>query len=101
MGEDVAASLPGFHAFTGNDYNPAFFGRGKVRPYTFVKKQVEYQQAFQLMGTDSIISNEELYNDCLQTIERFVCLIYGLKNTKTVNDARLTIFTATYKPKKI
>lgn len=31
LGPSLCASLPGFHAFTGYDFNPAFCRRGKNR----------------------------------------------------------------------
>lgn len=46
LGSSLCRSLPGFHAFTGCDYNPAFFKRGKQRPFNLLKKNAEYQQAF-------------------------------------------------------
>ncbi|GBP83206.1 hypothetical protein EVAR_66757_1 [Eumeta japonica] len=39
-------SLPGFHAITGCDFNPAFFRKGKSKPYKTLKKYPEYQEAF-------------------------------------------------------
>ncbi|GBP18883.1 hypothetical protein EVAR_62888_1 [Eumeta japonica] len=45
-------SLPGFHAITGCDFNPAFFRKGKSKPYKTLKKYPEYQEAFKNFETD-------------------------------------------------
>ena len=42
LGELLAKSLIGFHAFTGCDFNPAFFNKGKKGPFTLLKKNVEF-----------------------------------------------------------
>lgn len=33
LGKSFCKSLPGFHAITGCDYNPAFFRKGKLKPF--------------------------------------------------------------------
>lgn len=37
--------LPGFHAFTGYDFNPSFFKKANKMPYQILKEQIEYQKA--------------------------------------------------------
>lgn len=32
-------ALPGIHVFTGNDYSPAFYRKGRTRPITVMNKQ--------------------------------------------------------------
>jgi len=46
LGSDLCKALPGFHAFTGCNYNPAFFRKGKQRPFTLLAKKQEFQKAF-------------------------------------------------------
>uniref|UniRef100_A0A2H1VK22 SFRICE_026934 n=1 Tax=Spodoptera frugiperda TaxID=7108 RepID=A0A2H1VK22_SPOFR len=41
LGPSLCRSLPGFHTLTGcgSDYNPAFFKKGKQRPFNILKKK--------------------------------------------------------------
>ncbi|GFY53966.1 uncharacterized protein TNIN_126631 [Trichonephila inaurata madagascariensis] len=50
-GISLSKALPYFHA-TGCDYTPAFFRKGKLRPFKFLEKSVEYQLASQEIITD-------------------------------------------------
>lgn len=43
LGPSLCRSLPGFHTLTGCDYNPAFFKKGKQRPFNILKKKHEYR----------------------------------------------------------
>ena len=50
LGPSLCRSLPGFHAFIGCDYNPAFFKKGKQRSFNIMKKNEENQQEFIRFG---------------------------------------------------
>lgn len=39
LGLSLCRSLPGFHALTGCDFNPAFFKKGKQRPFNILRKK--------------------------------------------------------------
>lgn len=41
LGLLICQGLPGFHAITGCDFNPAFFRKGKLKPYKILKKYPE------------------------------------------------------------
>lgn len=43
-------ALPGIYAFTGNDYNAAFFRKGKTRPINLVNKKSRFIEAFESLG---------------------------------------------------
>ena len=49
-------ALPGFHAFTGCNYNPAFFKKDKQRLFKRLKKKEEVQKAIASLGDTSISS---------------------------------------------
>ncbi|GFS72483.1 uncharacterized protein TNCV_2116281 [Trichonephila clavipes] len=42
----LSKALPCFHAIAGCDYTPAFFRKGKLRPFKLLEKSVEYQLAY-------------------------------------------------------
>lgn len=44
--------------------------------------------------------SQQEYLKALRVIQKFVCAMYGMKKEIKVNEARLAIFSATYKPKK-
>lgn len=93
LGEDVSLALPSFHAFTGCDYNPAFFKKGKTKPFNALRKNKEFIEAFKS------ISNlpNEIPDNIVTTIEKFVCTIYGFKTLQNVNDGRVASFLKVYK----
>ena len=50
VGESIAASLPGIHAFTGCDTVSSFAGKGKKNAFKLLKKSTVYQEAFVQLG---------------------------------------------------
>lgn len=92
LGPTLCAALPAFHSFTGCDYTPSFFKKGKVKPFEILKGSIEFQKAFSKFGQLSYISEEDIL-----TIEEFVCKMYKTTALK-VNDARYELFYKTCKP---
>lgn len=95
LGEKVALGLPGFHALTGCDYNPAFFGKGKAKPYKIFISDEKYQTAFYDMADPN--KHEEVMN----IIEDFVCRMYAtakrkMTHIKKINEARVRYFYESY-----
>ncbi|CAH2096461.1 unnamed protein product [Euphydryas editha] len=58
LGDDLCKALPGFHAFTGCDYNPAFFRKGKQRPFKIMSQSQKYTKAFSDLGDISCNKDE-------------------------------------------
>ena len=83
-------TLIGFHAVTGNDYISAFFGKGKGKCWKMMKSREEFASAFKMIG-----SNWELTEDLMNTMETFVCKLYGSKKSR-VNEARYELFHKKY-----
>ena len=95
LSSKICAAQPGFHAFTGCDYNPSFYGKGKNKPFKLLAENDKYQEAF------ADLADPEKFHAALDHIQDFVCKIYmtksnGLKNIKTVDEARLQLFTGNY-----
>ena len=92
LGKDLCASLPAFHAFKGCDFNPAFFRKGKKRPFTTLQSSEKYIRAFTDLGA---------FPNCVEStlaiIEEFLCQIYGSKQIKFINETRLALFSKAYK----
>lgn len=93
--DQLCSSLAICHIFTGNDYNPAFFRTGKKRPFSILKKNKYFQDAFikllQSEHTELTTSNE-----VVRIIEEYVCRVYSLKTKNDVNKGRYEIFEKRY-----
>lgn len=46
LGLLLCAALPAFHAFTGCNYNSAFYKKAKNKSFTILKNSITYQEAF-------------------------------------------------------
>ncbi|GFW82657.1 uncharacterized protein TNCV_3492291 [Trichonephila clavipes] len=93
----LSKALPCFHAITGCDYTPAFFRKGKLRPFKLLEKSVEYQLVCQEIITDDDDELERIF----ATLEKFICHMYGVPNSSNVNDVRFYLFSKTYQSKKL
>lgn len=96
LGSTLCRSLPGFHAFTGCDYNPAFFKRGKQRPFNILKKNVEYQQAFLQFGEEELFTDYDTKQKVFDVIQKIICDVYNVPGIIDVDAARLQLFINTY-----
>lgn len=97
LDKQICAASPGFHAFTGCDANPSFSRKAKRRPFSILKGSTTFQEMFTELSREHAHTNEKIF----EQIEDFICQIYSVKKIKTVNEARLNIFTRTYKPKNV
>lgn len=91
-GELFCKSLTGFHAITGCDFNPAFFRKGKLRPFKLLQNNEQFQNACPELG--NINCDREKVS---QTIEKFVCLMYASKTHESVDKLRFVLFLKSYK----
>lgn len=91
----MCSALPALHAFTGCDFNPAFYNKGKNKPFSILTKNTNYQEAFAKLH--EFDENDTISN----TLEAFVCELYATKKNKlnlikTVNEARVQLFFQSY-----
>ncbi|GFR17097.1 platelet glycoprotein 4 [Trichonephila clavata] len=96
LGQLICQSLPGYHAITGCDCNPAFFRKGKLKPYKILKKVPEYQEAFKNFGKSELIENTDEQQNFFNIIYRFICNVYNAGNAIDVDAARLQMFIYSY-----
>ncbi|XP_054737911.1 uncharacterized protein LOC129244318 [Anastrepha obliqua] len=97
LGESICRSLPGFHAITGCDYNPALFRKGKLRPYKLLKKNDEFQKAFIKFGENKLIEDSSEQKNIFNSIQKYICSVYNVRNAIDVNSARVQMFIDSYK----
>jgi hypothetical protein len=96
MYQSVVDALPGLYAFTGSDYTASFMNKGKARPLGLMMKGPSFIECFGALGKTQSLPEKEL-----ATTEEFVCILYGRKNLKKVDNARFAMFLQNYAPKKI
>jgi len=92
LGSDVTAALPAFHAFTGCDTVSAFFGKGKKRPFAMMRKATNHIHTFHLVGNSAV----DLSSDVENSLEQFVCAMYGYPRSRNTGDVRYHMFQSRY-----
>ena len=75
-----STALIGLHAFTGSDYTAAFFNKGKVKA---LKLMLESDDADDYIHAFQALSHGQPFD-----VEKFVCHLYGIKETDHVDAAR-------------
>ncbi|CAH2215893.1 jg27480, partial [Pararge aegeria aegeria] len=96
LGESICKSLPGLHAITGCDYNPAFFRRAKSKPFKILKNYVEFQEALMYFGHSEIMEDNNKQHEIFNVIQSLLCYLYNVGNLNDVDAARLQIFIDSY-----
>ncbi|KAG1680475.1 hypothetical protein GQR58_012395 [Nymphon striatum] len=72
IGENLAETLPGFHAFSGCDQTGTICGKSKVSCWNALRKaERPVLDAFSTLGSSTVISE-----DTYKMLERFVCQLY-------------------------
>lgn len=80
LGASLCRSLPGFHAFTGCNYNPVFLRKGnKGHLIQVCKKKIKNTKTY----------NVHAEQDVFNTIQKFTCNIYNMAGIIDVDAARL------------
>ena len=77
---DNVKGLPGIYAYTGIDYLPALYRKGKVRPLLLMTKKQKFVDAFVALG------NLDLSEHIIADFEEFTCHMYGYPKNKCIND---------------
>ena len=90
---DYVKALPGIYAFTGNDYSPSFYRKGRTRPISLMNKHPRFVDAFGNLGTEPL--NEET----IATLEEFTCHMYGHVKQTDINEVTKLHFEEKTKPK--
>ncbi|XP_031788752.1 uncharacterized protein LOC116417817 [Nasonia vitripennis] len=93
LGNSLCNALPELHAFTGCDFNPAFYQKGKKRSQQLLRQSADFQKVFADLG----YLNDNNRSEIFEKIQAFVCHLYGMKKLKCVNEARFVLFSKTYK----
>ncbi|GBP40287.1 hypothetical protein EVAR_83977_1 [Eumeta japonica] len=99
MAENLCSSLAVLHAFTGSDFNPAFYRKGKNRPFKVLEKSGKFQDAFIKMGHNTFVADPLVMEQAFNVLQEYVCVLFNVKARKTVNEARCIIFERIYTPK--
>ena len=95
MTDDEKKCLIGFHAFTGSDYTSTFFRKGKAICWEVLHNNSKSLQTFVTLG-DEWMPLESLMN----SLEKFVCYLFGSRRLKKINLLRFHLFQKSYKQKE-
>ena len=90
---DYVDALPGIYAFTGNNYTPAFYRKGKIRTITLMSKHERFINAFKCLGEMPLTS------DVIEIIEEYTCHLYGYTKQVDNHEVIKTNFESKTKPK--
>lgn len=90
LNSTMVKALPAWYIFTGCDYEPSFFGKGRKSCFKHFDMTPEFQFAFANFGI-----HEPSERD-IEIIEKFTCQLYG-NSCEKVNDARAKMFEKAYK----
>lgn len=82
------------HAFTGCDYNPCFYRKGKSKSLKLLEKSEEYRKAFTDLGN---LNSEKEWKRIFSSVEKFVCDWYCEKKCTKINKVRYEKFLLNYK----
>ena len=85
LGEDISASLPGVHSFSGCDSTSAFSGKGKAFAYKLILEG--HCDAMKMLGQEFTVT-DELHSLC----EKFLCRLYGKPKLTSINEVRYELF---------
>lgn len=85
-------AMPAWFVYTGYEYEPAFFGKGRKICFKHFEKKSEYQAAFANFGIHEPTARD------IQLIEEYTCQIYNVK-ADGVNEARINLFQKAYTTK--
>ena len=92
LGEQCVKALPGFHAFTGCDSTSAFVRKGKKGPYKLMSASATFMDMFHKLGSDA----DRVDSDVYQTLEHFVCAMYGHSKFRSSSLVRSLLFQSRY-----
>jgi len=93
VGEEVARSMPFFHAFTGCDTTSQFGGKGKKSAWKAWKALPQATTAF-TAPSQHPFSTFDAHSDEFKLLERFVCVLYdSTTQLVEVNDLRQELFS--------
>ena len=80
---ELAAAMPGLHAFTGSDCTTAFYKKGKIKSLAILEKGRGRKHIDFFPGLTSERQPDQSRAD-------FICTLYSMKdNIRDVNEARL------------
>ncbi|CAB4017441.1 Hypothetical predicted protein [Paramuricea clavata] len=83
LGQELCSCLLGFHAVSGCDSTSVFCGKGKAKPWKILQDNRDFVQSFCDLGKSSTLSQ-----DLVMSLNVFVCLLYGDKSSKTIDECR-------------
>ena len=89
---DHRDAMLGNHAVSGNDYLSSFFRKGKKTCWKKVLSNKKYIHCFSELGLE-----QKIGESTRETLESFICSLYGRPKIRHVNEARSSLFWSKYR----
>lgn len=83
-------ALPAWYTFTGCNYEPSFYNKGRKSCLKVLERNTDFQSVFGRMG-----NNDELQEEDITSLEGYTCQLYG-SNSEDINQARYNVFQKAY-----
>lgn len=92
LSQTMVKALPAWYIFTGSDYEPSFYRKGRKTCFKYIENSTEYQVTFANFGVHEPSKRDR------EIIQKYTCQLYSMSCEK-VNDARVKIFQKAYTTK--
>ena len=92
LGADVCHAFPGMHAFTGCDTTSSFAFHGKKSAFKLLCDNSPLGNTIRQACSQLGSSFQSPSDECMGSLEKFVCALYCVANCTHVNDARYQLF---------
>ncbi|GFV42587.1 uncharacterized protein TNCV_1315921 [Trichonephila clavipes] len=79
----------------GSDTDILIIMIGKKRPFSVLKKNTIFQEAFATIGDEDLTEGQ--LQDLFNVIQQFTCQLYNAKKSKDLDDGRFQLFVSSYK----
>ena len=90
VGQEKCKAILGLNIFTGCDSIIAFKGKGKTKRFGLMLESEDFCSPFKALGC-----GWEVPDDIIPDVEKFVCTLYGKKDSTGVNAAMYNLFRLT------
>ena len=91
--DQLIRALTGFHSVTGNNYVSSFFKKGKQMCWKALQKNLNFVEAFSLLGENWSVDVDD---GTMPVLQQYVCTRYGYPREKSVNVVRSKLFEKKY-----
>lgn len=86
LADNIKKCLVGYNIFTGCEWEPYFFGKGKTKSFAVLKSDESYQKGFQELGNSHTMTEISM-----KSIQKYTCDLYNSRKSN-VDEARFQTY---------